>query len=332
MSELGEVAKKLVERGKGVLAADWSVASIGKRFEKIGLENSPENRKRYRTMLFSTPGLGEYISGVIEFEETVEQGLPEVLSAGGILPGVKVDRGLVEMANFPGEKVTEGLDGLRQRLIKYRELGAVFCKWRAAIGIGEGLPTRACIRANAELMTMYAAICQEQGMVPIVEPEVLKEGDHTIERAAEVTEETLRVVFEVLAEQRVNLEEMILKSSMAICSGTSCPVQADHAEVAARTVEVLRRVVPPAVPGVVFLSGGQEALEATRNLNELALRKDAAWELTFSFERALEEPALFAWEGKDENVEKAQKVLLHRAKMNSLASLGKYSEEAENAG
>ena len=327
--DLAEVAKRLVAEGKGVLAADWSVNSIGKRFEKIGLENTPENRKRYRTMLFSTPGLSEYISGVIEFDETIRQGLAEVLKKNGIMPGVKVDKGLVDMADFPGEKVTEGLDGLRERLKEYVGMGAVFCKWRMVVNIGDGLPTRACIVTNAQTMARYAALCQEQGLVPIVEPEVLKEGDHTIEKAAEVTEMTLRLVFETLAEHRVKPEGMILKSSMAVCSGTGCSVQAGSEKVAEMTVDILKRVVPAAVPGVVFLSGGQDALEATKNLNMIAQRKDAPWELTFSYERALEEPTLLAWAGKDENIEKAQRVLLHRARMNSLASMGKWTEEEE---
>ncbi|TSC86075.1 MAG: fructose-bisphosphate aldolase, class I [Microgenomates group bacterium Gr01-1014_16] len=330
MNDLVIIAKKLVAEGKGVLAADWGVGSIGTRFEKIGLENTPENRKRYREMLFGTLGLSEYISGVIEFDETIRQGLAEVLKKNGIMPGIKVDKGLVDMANFPGEKVSEGLNGLRERLKEYVGMGAVFCKWRMVVTIGGELPTRACVETNARAMAQYAALCQEQGLVPIVEPEVLKEGDHTIEKAAEVTEETLRLVFEMLGDHKVKLEGMILKSSMAVCSGTGCPVQANPEMVAEKTVEVLRRVVPPAVPGVVFLSGGQEAIEATINLNLIGQIRSLPWRLTFSYERALEEPTLFAWGGKDENVEKAQKVLLHRAKMNSLASLGKYTEEAEN--
>lgn len=328
--DLAEVAGKLVAEGKGILAADWSVNSVGKRFEKIGVENTPENRKRYREMLFGTPGLSQYISGVIEFDETIRQGLAGVLKKNGITPGVKVDKGLVDMANFPGEKISEGLDGLRERLIEYKGLGAVFCKWRSVINIGEGLPTRTGITANAQILARYAALCQEQGLVPIVEPEVLKEGDHTIEKSAEVVEMTLRLVFEALEEHKVRLEGLILKSSMAVCSGTGCSIQATPEKVADMTVDVLKRVVPAAVPGVVFLSGGQEALEATRNLNMIAQRKDAPWKLTFSYERALEEPTLFAWAGKDENIEKTRKVLLHRAKMNSLASMGKYTEEVEN--
>lgn len=324
------VAKELVAPGKGVFAADWSVKSIGERFEKIGLENNPENRKLYRTMLFSTPGLSEYISGVIEFEETLEQGLASLLKRNGMIPGVKVDKGLVDMTGFPGENVTGGLDGLRERLVKYKGLGAEFCKWRAVITIGEGLPTQTCVRTNAQLLARYAATCQELGLVPIVEPEVLKQGDHTINKSAEVVDTTLRAVFEALSEHKVKLEGIILKSSMVVCSGVSCPVQSNPNEVAEKTIEVLRRVVPAAVPGIVFLSGGQDALEATRNLNMIAQMKDAPWRLSFSFERALEEPALFAWQGKSVNIEKAQQVLLHRANMNSLACMGKYTKEAEN--
>lgn len=323
------VAKELVAPGKGVFAADWSVTSIGKRFEQIGLENSPENREKYRRMLFSTPGLSSYISGVIEFEETVEQGLSEVLIKSGIIPGVKVDRGLVDMTNSPGEKVTEGLDGLSDRLKKYKEMGVKFCKWRAAFSIGEGLPSEICLKTNAQLLARYAVMCQELGLVPIVEPEVLKQGDHSIDRSAEVVERTLSSVFSALAEHKVILEGMILKSSMVVCSGTGCPVQANYEEVGRKTIEVLRRTVPAAVPGIVFLSGGQDALDATKNLNMISKAINMPWKLTFSFERALEEPALFAWGGKDEYKEKAQMILLHRAKMNSLASQGKYSEDYE---
>lgn len=320
MADLASVARGLVAEGKGILAADWGVNSIGKRFEKIGLENTPENRKRYRTMLFSTPGLSQYISGVIEFEETVEQGLAEVLEKNGIIPGVKVDRGIED-------GLTQGLDGLTDRLVRFKGLGVRFAKWRAVVDVDKSGGEE--VGENARRLAEYAELCQEQGLVPIVEPEVLKDGDHTIEKAAQVTEETLKRVFEALAKRGVKLEGMILKSSMAVCSGTGCSVQAGPEKVAQMTVDVLKRVVPPAVPGVVFLSGGQDALEATKNLNMIAKIKDAPWQLTFSYERALEEPTLLVWAGKDENVEKAQKVLLHRARMNSLASMGKYSEEAE---
>lgn len=332
VSELNEIAKLLVAPGKGVLAADWSVKSIGKRFERIGLENSPENRKRYREMLFGAPGLSEYISGVIEFEETIEQGLAETLKQQNILPGVKVDRGLVDMANFPGEKVSEGLDGLRERLAEYKKLGAAFCKWRMVVKIGVGIPTDENISVNAQIMARYAALCQEQGLVPIVEPEVLMDGNHTVEKCAEITEKELKVVYQALVNERVMLEGMILKTNMVI-SGKDCPQQADAVTVARMTVDLLKRCTPAEIlePGVVFLSGGQDNISATEHLNEIAkVKGDVNWNLTFSYERALEEPTLLTWEGKDENRERAWKVLLHRAKMNSLASQGKYTPEAEN--
>lgn len=336
MEDLSNIAQRLVAEGKGLLAADWGVASIGKRFEKMAIENTEENRRRYREMLFSTPGLGEYVSGVIEFEETVKQKttegipLPRLLSQQGVAPGVKVDRGLVDLANFPGEKITEGIDGLRERLIEYKNLGAVFCKWRAVVTIGPGIPNLACISANSQLLARYAALCQEQGMVPVVEPEVLMEGDHTIDKCVEVTEITHRLLFQSLADFKVNRTAVILKTNMAI-SGKLCLVQAGSEEVAEKTVKLLKKTVPVDVPGVVFLSGGQEPLAATKNLNLIAKIGDTPWRMTFSFERALEEPTLLVWNGKDENIEKAQAVLRHRAKMNSLAAKGEYSEESERS-
>jgi fructose-bisphosphate aldolase class I len=334
VSDLSEIAKKLLVSGKGLLAADWGVSSVGKRFEKIGLENSQENRRRYREMLFTTQGLEEYISGVIEFEETVKQKtgagipFPEVLSKKGILPGVKVDRGLAETPDFPGEKITEGIEGLKGRLVEYKNLGAVFCKWRSVVVIGQGLPTGENISANSHLLAKYAVSCQELGMVPIVEPEVLMDGDHTIDKCVEVTEMTHRILFQTLADYKVDLEGLILKTNMAV-SGKECPTQARSEEIAQETVAMLRRTVPVNIPGIVFLSGGQDAPEATKNLNAIAKIKDLPWKLTFSFERALEEPTLFAWEGKSENTNRAQAVLLHRAKMNSLASRGEYYNEEE---
>lgn len=331
MGKLEETARLLVAEPKGILAADWGVSSIGKRFEKIGLENTPENRRQYREMLFGAPGLGEYISGVIENEETLEQGLAEVLKKQGILPGVKVDRGLVDMANFPGEKVTVGLDGLRERLIEYKKLGAEFCKWRAVIKIGKGMPTDECIRENARILSRYAALCQEQGLVPIVEPEVVREGDHSIEKCAEVTERELKILFGALAEAKIIFEGLILKTNM-VTAGEDNKNQAELTVMAASTMEVLRRSVPVEIPGVVFLSGGQDTITASKDLNEIVkIKSNAPWQMTFSYERAFEEPMLMAWAGRDENREKAWEVLIHRAKMNSLARLGQYTQEAENA-
>ncbi len=338
MEELRKVAQSLVAEGKGLLAADWGVTSIGKRFEKIGVENSEDNRRRYREMLFSTPGLGEYVSGVIEFEETVKQisaegiSLPGLLSRQGIVPGVKVDCGLVDLVNFPGEKITEGMDGLRERLIEYKSLGALFCKWRSVVVIGSGTPTLLAISANSQILARYAALCQEQGMVPVVEPEVLMDGDHTIDKCVEVTETAHRILFQALGDYKVDRAAIILKTNMAV-SGKNCPSQAGSEEIAEKTVQMLQKTVPVDVPGVVFLSGGQDALAATENLNMIAKINDkhAPWKLTFSFERALEEPTLLAWNGRDENIDKAQAVLRHRAKMNSLAAKGEYSPEAEKA-
>lgn len=333
MTVLAETAKSLVAPGKGVFAADWGVESVGLRFAKINLSNTEESRKRYREMLFATAGLSQYISGVIEFDETLRQAqgmLPKLLKQNGIIPGVKVDRGVVDQAFFAGEKITEGMDGLRQRLMEYKKLGAEFCKWRAVITIGPGTPTRTNISANMTLLAQYAALCQEQELVSIVEPEVLMDGEHTVEKCAEVTELVHRSLFELLLDYKVDLGGLILKTNMVV-AGKNCPQQPSQELIAQKTIEVLQKTVSVAVPGVVFLSGGQTAVEATKNLNAIGLlATNLPWKLTFSFERALEEPALATWAGKDENKEAAQKVLLHRAKMNSLASLGKYSEEVEH--
>jgi fructose-bisphosphate aldolase class I len=332
--ELESVARVLVPKGKGILAADESSGTIKRRFESIKLESTEENRRAYREMLFTTQGIEEFISGVILFDETVRQkakdgrSFPEVLSQKGIIPGIKVDKGTIDMPGFPNEKVTEGLDGLRGRLNEYRELGARFAKWRAVITIGPGIPTMTCIHANAHALARYGALCQEAGLVPIVEPEVLIDGDHTIERCEEVEEETLKCVFSELLEHRVAFEGMLLKPSMVL-SGKECPKQASVEEVATATMRCLRRVVPAAVPGIVFLSGGQSAERATEHLNAMNAMGSHPWEVSFSYARALQDPALKAWKGEAANVSVAQKVFHHRAKCNGAARYGKYSKQME---
>src|SRR3989338_7816428 len=311
--ELESVARSLVPKGKGILAADESAGTIKRRFEGIKLESTEENRCAYREMLFTTQGVEEFISGVILFDETVRQkvkdsrSFPEVLSQKGIIPGIKVDKGTIDLPGFPGEKVTECLDGLRNRLSEYRDLSARFAKWRAVIAIGEGIPTRGCIEANAHALARYAALCQEAGLVPIVEPEVRIDGDHTIERCEEVEEATLKCVFSELLEHRVAFEGMLLKPSMVL-SGKECPKQASVEEVATATIRCLRRVVPAAVPGIVFLSGGQSAERAPEHLNAMNAMGSHPWEVSFSYARALQDPALKAWKGEVANVPVAQKV------------------------
>jgi fructose-bisphosphate aldolase class I len=306
VNALESIAHRMVADGKGILAADESFPSIEKRFKSIGVESPEENRRAYRDLLLTTPGASEFISGVIFFDETLRQmtadGVPfvAVLKREGIIPGIKVDKGTKKLPGFPGETITEGLDGLRERLGEYAKLGAQFAKWRAVITIGEGIPTRYCIEANADALARYAALCQGAGLVPIVEPEVLMEGDHTIERAEEATETTLRATFAALAKARVLLEGTILKSSMVV-SGKDCPKQAGVTEVAERTVRCLLRTVPAAIPGVVFLSGGQSDQAATAHLNAMnAIKRsrDHPWELSFSYGRALQAPALKAWRGQ----------------------------------
>jgi len=327
-------ARALVAAGKGILAADESAPTIEKRFKTIQVESTEKNRRDYRAALFSTRGLGEFISGVILFDETIRQkaadGTPlvEVLRQQGIIPGIKVDKGAKALAGFAGEKVTEGLDGLRDRLAEYVQLGARFTKWRAVITIGENIPTPACLRANAHALARFAALSQDSGLVPIVEPEVLMDGEHTIARCEEVTCAALAAVFSALLEHRVKFEEMLLKPNMVV-SGKACPKLAGPAEVAEATLRCFRRMVPAAVPGLVFLSGGQSDVEATRNLNALNQLGSAPWELSFSFGRALQAPALQAWAGKPENVTAAQQTLLHRARCNGAARFGKYSAEME---
>ncbi len=335
MAELESTARALVPPGKGILAADESTGTIRKRFSTAGIPDTEENRRAYRELLFTTPGIQDHVSGVILFDETCRQSasdgtpFPALLAGKGILPGIKPDKGAKDMAGHAGEKITEGLDGLRERLAEYRDLGARFGKWRAVITIGDGLPSLTCLEANAEALARYAALCQEQGLVPIVEPEVLMDGDHSLERCAEVTELTLRVVFARLASHRIHLEGTILKPNMVI-AGKGHPHQASATEVAEATVRTLRRAVPAAVPGIVFLSGGQSPRQATENLNAMnAAYRDLAWELSFSYGRALQEEALQSWLGKEENVPAAQEAFSLRARSASAARAGLYSPTME---
>src|SRR5438093_4280494 len=333
---LESVARKLVGPGRGVLAADESLPTIEKRLKSIGVASTEENRRAYREMLFTTAGVGEFVRGVILFDETIRQkthdgrAFVEALEEQGIIPGIKVDKGTKSMANFPGEKITEGLDGLREQLAEYRELGARFAKWRAVIAIGEKIPTHTCITANAEALARYAALCQEGDLVPIVEPEVLMDGAHTIERYFEVTQETLESVFHALYEHRVSLEGMLLKPNMVL-SGKDCPQQASVQEVAKANVSCLKHVVPAAVPGIVFLSGGQTDQQATEPLNAMNQLPGLPWQLSFSYGRALQAPVLKAWKGEQANVAKAQEAFHHRAWCNSKARFGKYTEDMETA-
>ena len=330
---LEETARALVAPGKGILAADESDGTIKKRFDSIGVESTEENRRFYRQLLFTAAGMEDSIGGVILYDETLRQsaddGTPfaEVLASKGVIPGIKVDTGAHDLAGFPGEKITEGLDGLRARLEEYRGLGARFAKWRAVITIGEGIPSTACIRANAHALARYAALCQEAGLAPIVEPEVLMDADNTIERCYEVTARTLHWVFHELGVQGVDLRGTLLKPNMVI-SGKGCPEQAAPDQIAELTIDCFLRHVPAAVPGIVFLSGGQSEVEATENLN--AINKiGGPWPLSFSYGRALQASALKAWAGDAANAEAAQAVFAHRARMNALAVAGEWSAGLE---
>jgi fructose-bisphosphate aldolase, class I len=333
--ELESIARSIVADHKGILAADESTGTIKKRFDSIGVESTEENRRAYRNLLFTTPGMEEYTGGVILYDETIRQsaddGTPfaELLAAKGVVPGIKVDTGAQDLAGHPGEKVTEGLDGLRGRLAEYYELGARFSKWRAVITIGDGIPTDACIHTNAHALGRYAALSQEAGMVPIVEPEVLMDGDNTIERCYEVTARTLHVVFYELYRQGVALEGILLKPNMVI-PGKKCPVQATPSQVAELTVDCFLRHVPARVPGIVFLSGGQSEVEATENLNAINAI-GGPWPLSFSFGRALQASALEAWRGDPRNIEAAQEAFRHRLRMNALAVAGDWSADLEQA-
>ena len=337
MHELEDTARALVAEGKGILAADESDGTIKKRFDSIGVESTEDNRRAYRELLFTTEGAEEFISGVIMFDETIRQNaadgtpFPKLLESRGIIPGIKVDKGAKPLAGAEGETVTEGLDGLRDRLGEYRELGARFTKWRAVISIGSEIPSEYCLWVNAHALARYAALSEEAGLVPIVEPEVLMDGEHTIERSFEVTSRTLHAVFTELRDQRVAPERMLLKPNMVL-PGYDSGRQASHEEVAEWTVKCLRRHVPAAVPGIVFLSGGQTDEDATANLNAMNAIGPHPWELSFSYGRALQAPALKAWHGEPGNVEEAQKAFYRRAKFNGAARSGSYAPEMETAG
>lgn len=323
---LKQTAQAMVSSGKGVLAADESSGTIQKRFDKIGLKADPETNLSYRKILFTTPGIEEYTSGVILYDETIRQSIdgvsvPQYLENKGILPGIKVDKGAVDMPNFPGEKITEGLDGLKKRLEEYKILGAKFAKWRAVITIGEGIPTDTCIEANAEALARYAALCQEQDIVPIVEPEVLMDADNSLEVCQEVTKKTLKAVFEKLKAHKVVLEGIILKPNMVI-SGKKSSTQATSKEIAKATIETFMEVVPAEVPGIVFLSGGQTPDQATENLYEINIIPGSPWQLSFSYGRALQDEALTTWAGKEENIKAAQEAFKNRSQRVSQARSG----------
>ena len=334
--DLMSTAKALVAGDKGLLAMDESNPTCNKRFAKLGIPQTEETRRAYREMIVTTPDLGECISGAILYDETIRQkakdGAPfvKVIAAAGIIPGIKVDTGAKPMAGHPSEKITEGLDGLRDRLAEYLKMGARFAKWRAVIAVGDAIPSRGCIEANAQALARYASLCQEVGLVPVVEPEVLMDGEHTLERCVEVTEEVLRTVFNQLYTQRVMLEGMILKPNMVL-PGLACPKQDAVPEVADATVKCLLRAVPAAVPGIAFLSGGQTPELASARLNAMNLRFKSRlpWALAFSFARAIQQPALEIWSGQDAKVKVAQHALLHRAKCNRAARRGEYSAAME---
>jgi fructose-bisphosphate aldolase class I len=335
--ELIDTANTMVADDKGLLAMDESNTTCHKRFAKLGIPQVVEARRAYREMIATTPKLGECISGAILFDETIRQqtkdGTPfvKVITDAGIIPGIKVDTGAKELAGHPREKITEGLDGLRERLLEYAHMGARFAKWRAVITVGEGIPSRGCIEANAQALARYAALCQEAGLVPVVEPEVLMDGEHTLERCFDVTEEVLRAVFNQLHAQRVMLEGMILKPNMVL-PGLTCPKQETVEDVADATVRCLLRAVPAAVPGVAFLSGGQPGELASAHLNAMNVRFKSRmpWGLAFSFARAIQQPALEIWRGEDAHVLAAQQALLHRARCNRAARRGVYSAAMED--
>ncbi|TWU30493.1 class I fructose-bisphosphate aldolase [Bythopirellula polymerisocia] len=334
--ELIDTANALVADDKGLLAMDESNPTCNKRFARLGIPQTEEARRAYRELIVTTPGLGECISGAILYDETIRQqtkdGTPfvRVLIDAGIIPGIKVDTGAKDMAAHPGEKITEGLDGLRERLAEYSQMGARFAKWRAVIAIDDQLPSRSCIAANAHALARYAALCQEVGLVPIVEPEVLMDGEHTLQRCREVTELVLHTVFGQLFAQRVTLEGMLLKPNMVL-PGLACPEQASVDEVVDATVSCLLRTVPAAVPGIAFLSGGQSAELASARLNAMNVQfhSRAPWALAFSFARAIQQPALEIWQGKEPNVKAAQQALIHRAKCNRAARRGEYDVAME---
>ena len=336
VNELNAVARAMVANAKGILAADESTPTIKKRFDTISTDSTEENRRRYREMLFTTSGIADYIGGVILFDETLRQStadgvpFPKYLNDLGMLAGIKVDKGAKDLAGFPGEKVTEGLDGLRERLSEYADLGAKFAKWRAVINIGDGIPSDYCLSANAHALARYAALCQEAGIVPIVEPEVLMDGAHSIGRCEEVSNAALDKVFAELAAHRVALEGIVLKPNMVI-SGTEAQNRAGPAEVAEATLRCLQAHVPSEVPGIAFLSGGQTAEEATEHLGLMNQMGELPWELSFSYGRALQAPALDAWQGQEARFGAGQEALFKRARLNSLAHLGQYEVAMETA-
>lgn len=333
LAELNKVANAMVAPGRGILAADESAGTCKKRFDAIGVESTEESRRDYRELLFRSKGMAN-ISGVILFDETIRQKakdrtpLAKIIEQAGSLPGIKVDKGTKPLPFYPGEVVTEGLDGLRERLIEYRGLGAKFCKWRAVIDIGPGIPSYYCIKANADALARYAALCQDESLVPIVEPEVLMDGDHDIDRCYQVTELALKALFHELYLARVKLEGMVLKPNMVV-PGKKSAKQASVDEVAEKTLRVLKECVPAAVPGIAFLSGGQSDLDATARLNAMNLLGGAPWKITFSYSRALQAAPQKAWSGKAENIPAAQAAFTHRAAMNGLAAMGKWSPELE---
>ncbi|HET9679228.1 MAG TPA: class I fructose-bisphosphate aldolase [Gammaproteobacteria bacterium] len=336
LDSLEQIAHAMVAPGKGLLAADESTGTIEKRLASINVTSDEAARQTYRNLLFTAPGMADYISGVILYDETLRQStndgtpFPEYLNSLGVIPGIKVDKGAKPLADNPGEKVTEGLDGLRDRLAEYHAMGARFAKWRGVIDIGEDMPSNTCIAVNAHALARYAALCQEAGIVPIVEPEVLMDGDHDIDTCEDITSAVLAAVFAELDLQGVLLEGMILKPNMII-AGKKYANQADVQEVAEATIRVLKRYVPSAVPGIMFLSGGQSDELATAHLNAMNEMGDLPWKLSFSYGRALQAPALAAWQGKDENIPAAQQAFLHRAKLNGAAALGNYHADMEKA-
>jgi fructose-bisphosphate aldolase class I len=334
VQQLETTARELVAEGKGILAADESDGTIKKRFDSIGVESTEENRRSYREMLFTTEGAEEFISGVILFDETIRQSgadgtpFPKVLESKGIIPGIKVDKGAKPLALTDGETVTEGLDGLRDRLDEYRELGARFAKWRATYSIGDGTPSEYCVWTNAHALARYAALCQEAGLVPIVEPEVLQDGTHTIEQSSKATGRVLQAVYTELHDQRVEFRGTLLKPNMVL-SGYDASDRASVDGVAEATLECFYKHIPAAVPGIVFLSGGQSDEDATAHLNAMNARGPHPWQLSFSYGRALQAPALKAWGGRAENLEAGQRAYYHRAKMNGAARTGMYAPEME---
>ncbi len=336
LQELEATARALVAPGKGILAADESTGTIKKRFDSIGVESTEDTRRAYREMLFTTEGMSEFISGVILYDETIRQSssdgiaFTKILEEQGVIPGIKVDTGAKDLPGFPGEKVTEGLDGLRERLAEYRDLGARFTKWRAVITIGDGIPTQTCIDANTEALARYAGLSHEAGLVPIVEPETLMDGDHSIERHYDATRRTLESLFDRLFAHRIQLTGTLLKTNMVL-SGAKAAQQAGVEEVAEWTLRCLKETVPPAIPGIVFLSGGQTDEAATAHLSEMNRIGGVPWERSFSYGRALQAPALKAWGGKPEGVESGKRAFYLRAKLNGAARSGAYTPEMESA-